>query len=607
MNRMPCEALPSNFGHDLDEFAREWASRVDEEAENRADHARPFKEEIFVELMADYLAESRQFTDPEIAWHAGFQNSARLRIHGAAYSQDGRHLFLLTALYEGAPRAIILPRADAKTAAEQAVRFLRWSLTGKRFGALSDDAWSLAQRLADGWENVTSVTVIVATHGVFEGKSILLKALDGRPVNCEVFDLRNLFRLTAQSLADIDIDLAGMVDAAGIPCLTRADIDDEYDCYFSILPGALLASLYEEYGVRLLEFNVRAFLGSTNKVNSGIRRTLRHQPNRFLAYNNGISATVKSIEWAEDGRLIRAVRGLQIVNGGQTVAALHHVRKHEKLSLEHVAVGAKITMVKEADEAAFVGQVSACANTQSIVQIADFSANRPFLIELERLSGRVWLPGERGRWFFERTRGQYHVARSREGTARTALLRFRELCPPQRKFSKTDLAKFVNAWDRKPHLVSTGAQYNYRAWLDVADASEWIPDEAWYRALVARAIIYKAAQRTVRDAEFPGYRAQIVAYLVARISEEYGDTVDLEAVWRQQGLSNSFQSLLALWAPAIDTALRITAGRYNVTQWCKQSTCWTALQVEEMPRPADIPSEINQSISLTDREGAPIE
>ncbi len=39
--------------------------------------------------------------------------------------------------------------------------------------------------------------------------------------------------------------------------------------------------------------------------------------------------------------------------------------------------------------------------------------------------------------------------------------------------------------ERMPHLVSSGAQYNYRAWLANIEHEERLPDEAWYRALIA--------------------------------------------------------------------------------------------------------------------------
>ena len=68
----------------------------------------------------------------------------------------------------------------------------------------------------------------------------------------------------------------------------------EYKCYLAILKGDVLANLYQEFGTRLLESNVRSFLQQTGKVNKGIRDTIRAQPGRFLPYNNGLAATGSS-------------------------------------------------------------------------------------------------------------------------------------------------------------------------------------------------------------------------------------------------------------------------------------------------------------------------
>lgn len=81
-------------------------------------------------------------------------------------------------------------------------------------------------------------------------------------------------------------------------CLTA--IDDLHStqpsgnmAYLAIIPGEVLYRLYDEYGPRLLEFNVRSFLQARGKVNRGIRDSLRNEPERFLAYNNGIVVTVR--------------------------------------------------------------------------------------------------------------------------------------------------------------------------------------------------------------------------------------------------------------------------------------------------------------------------
>jgi hypothetical protein len=138
-----------------------------------------------------------------------------------------------------------------------------------------------------------------------------------------------------------------------IPCLPMRDASTDYEAYLAILPGEVLYKLYDEYGSRLLELNVRSFLSARGKINSGIRRTLREEPDRFLAYNNGIVVTVDELETLtlDDGRpAIRSLRGLQIVNGGQTTASIHRARKVDRVDISSVMVPAKITRIAPAHQ-----------------------------------------------------------------------------------------------------------------------------------------------------------------------------------------------------------------------------------------------------------------
>ena len=159
-----------------------------------------------------------------------------------------------------------------------------------------------------------------------------------------------------------------------------------YRSYLAIVPAMVLARLYQDYGPRLLEYNVRAFLQATGKVNRSIRDTLRGEPARFMAYNNGISVTVDSLETTQsDGQLaIRRVRGLQIVNGAQTTASPHRAGRRDGVDLSLVSVPAKITVVSRDLVDRMVPLISLYANTQNVIQIADFSANEPFHVEFER-------------------------------------------------------------------------------------------------------------------------------------------------------------------------------------------------------------------------------
>ena len=106
----------------------------------------------------------------------------------------------------------------------------------------------------------------------------------------------------------------------------------------------MLAMLYKNYGTRLLESNVRAFLQQTGKINQGIRDTIRDEPYMFLPYNNGLATTAQEVktEKLKNGQMvITGVKDFQIVNGGQTTASLFHTEKKYKADLSQVFVQMK--------------------------------------------------------------------------------------------------------------------------------------------------------------------------------------------------------------------------------------------------------------------------
>ena len=83
---------------------------------------------------------------------------------------------------------------------------------------------------------------------------------------------------------------------SGISCLPAHLGSDAYQSYLIVIPAVILSSLYERYGARLLEQNVRCFLQARGNVNKGIRATIMNEPQMFFAYNNGITATAQEVE-----------------------------------------------------------------------------------------------------------------------------------------------------------------------------------------------------------------------------------------------------------------------------------------------------------------------
>ena len=153
--------------------------------------------------------------------------------------------------------------------------------------------------------------------------------------------------------------------------------NEEYSSYLSVMSGPQIVDMYQEYGQQLLEQNVRTFLMFRPKVNKGLKETIESSPERFFAYNNGITGTAENVEIV-DGK-ITALNGFQIVNGGQTTSAIYSCFKKDNTDVSKINVQLKLSVIKKKEEHSdFVSRVARYANTQNAIQPADFFSNSPF-------------------------------------------------------------------------------------------------------------------------------------------------------------------------------------------------------------------------------------
>jgi hypothetical protein len=595
---------------ELQEFSQRLNADVRERASGLGDDGTPnFRENVFTELLCEYLSEIGVIEDATTAFCEIRSGRGVARVNGYSLADDSDRLDLIASVFLDSADAVSISKEDIQRAAARAERFLEGALTGLHAQMESaSDAQAMAARIHEMRDDISSVRIFIITDGLSNTKVIDESNVRGVPVRFEIWDIERLFRGMQAGLPrdEIDIDFERDFGAA-LPCLPMPAAAADYIGYLAILPGDVLFKLYDDYGQRLLELNVRSFLSARGKVNSGIRRTLRDEADRFMAYNNGIVVTVDALETVylpNGGPAIGRVRGLQIVNGGQTTASIHRARKVDGASLSSVFVPAKIIMIDPASHEEIVGRISRYANTQNVIQMADFSANEPFHVELERLSQRIWCPGEQGRWFYERARGQYQVAKSRLGATPAQLRRFNEQTPPNRKFSKTDLAKYQQAWLLRPHIISLGAQKNFDHFMQDLRArlgKDWLPEESDYRELVAKAIVYRAVERVVRIERFPAYRANIVAYLCAYLWSRASGRMDLRRIWQHQDLSNELKELLRTWSHEINAAIVQSAQGRNVTEWCKKEPCWEHIRALSLPLPTVLPIEMQ---AATDGDGS---
>lgn len=567
----------------LTDFLRETQASVRSQMRDGA----LYEELVFSGIVMDHMSEIGMTFEPVECHFEGKFNSANLRLSGYAISEDLDQLDLFVSLYAGVDDPTPIPDSETKTAVEQCLRFLTLCAEGKMAPKLdpSTNVRSLAETLQAIYNDLEQIRVYVITDKVAKSKSFKTREVGGKSVRLEVMDIERLHRHWSEGKPrdELVVDFAE-VSGAPLPCVFVPGENDDYDYALTAVPGEALRLLYERFGARLLEANVRSFLSVKGKgVNAGIQSTLRSAPERFMAYNNGIVVVADEmiLGKANDGSSgIAWLKGLQIVNGGQTTASLYFTKKkYPSTDLSHVRVPAKIIVMKTTDgskEEALVSDISRFANSQNAVRQSDLSANKPFHVEIEKLSRSIYCPDGVGQWFYERASGSYNTLLTREGSTPAKLKALKDAIPTTRRITKTDLAKYLTAWDRKPDIVSLGSQKNFDRFMASITPAEGqeipLPNVQDFKAMIAKAKIYRDAQKHLRPM-FPAFQANVTAYTVALISEKLGSRIDLERIWTKQAVSPEFLAQLAVWAKEVNEVLHNSAGGRMVSEWAKKPEC----------------------------------
>lgn len=458
----------------------------------------------------------------------------------------------------------------------------------------------LVEVMRDKMNDNSKCTFILLTNARRSSTLMEIKnfSLIGKMIDCQVWDIERIFEVysSMQIREPIEIDFTEYGE--GIPCL-RADnaVSNSYESFLCVISGKTLADIYDRYGSRLLEGNVRSFLSTKRAVNKKIRASILNEPEMFFAFNNGIAATAKELNVKSDNngsRIVLAV-DFQIINGGQTTVSLSNARFKDKNTLENIFVQMKLTrigdMANEQQEK-LIEKISRSSNSQNKVSEADFFSTHPFHVEIEKISTRLFAPAIGGvqfqtKWFYERARGQYLQEQMRMTVAQKKS--FQRQNPKNQVITKTDLAKYRMAWSGNPHIVSKGAQANFIKFAEEINTA-WEKDnlqfnERYFKESVALAILWQNVEKIVSTQPwYNSYRANIVAYSVALfhhcMKKKFSNMeFNLIAIWNAQSLPDMLKSFFAELSCAVnkfitDPSRPIT----NVTQWCKQSTCWAKLQ-----------------------------
>ena len=444
-------------------------------------------------------------------------------------------------------------------------------------------------------------------------KKIKKQDFNGKPLEINLWHLERFYEMENSNNSEpIVIDIARdfpELNYIGIPCIKgNVGTGLGYDAYIAIIPGKLLSSIYIEHGSKVLEGNVRAFLGTggSKSVNSGIRRTINTDPTKFFIYNNGISVTAADVEVISvDGELlITKIIDMQIINGGQTTASLAEaVLKKTNIDLEGIYVPMKLTVIEdretENDDGVrfydeMVQAIAKYANSQNKVTAADFFSNEPFHVWMERISKKHLAPPSQYTiptgWYYERSRKRYQqeLFKLRGDESK----RFQAKFPKKQIINKEQLAMYYTAvFYCKPHIVSKGKNWTMKEFgttiSDEFKSHKENFNEFYFERCICSAIIYRTIdaylEKNKDSAKNPtgfwyksgGYKLNIVPYTIAKIlsSIPKGYTLNWKDIWTKQRLSSAFMREIEIVTRMTNDFICNSHG-VIVTEYCKRYSTW---------------------------------
>lgn len=522
-------------------------------------------------------------------------------------------------------------RADDVNSAFKKIRFfVEESIRTELFKEIKNrSAMEFSRDLFYDNEKITKYRFYLLTDAFNRqrAKTIKDETINGRIVELNVWDIERLYDLvcsqTQKEIVEISFEDFGI---DGIPCVKAvehvdvvADIDVSpiakedgeettpeniitYSSYLAVVPGEVLNQLYLDYGSKLLEGNVRSFLSAKRKVNKGIQNTIKNYPEMFFAYNNGIAATATEIEvrYTRTGPVITYIKGLQIVNGGQTTASIANTlltaKKGDNVDLSKVAVPMKLSVLEHSMAERIIPKISEYSNSQNPVDASDFFSNHPFHIRMEEYSRKTPIPAKGGNqfqqyWFYERARGQYNQGKMKIINKATELKKYTDRYPESMVITMLDLARYMELYGCRPDIVSKGKQKLLQRFAEEIKTSWEKGDtqynEFYFKRVVALAIIYKRTDEIIKQSEWyrenRSYKANVIAYTMSIIfnhirKKHKGFEIDFKRIWNEQAVYEELDEQLTVLQNEVHNFITGPRPTENVTEWCKKELCWTNAQ-----------------------------
>jgi hypothetical protein len=371
-----------------------------------------------------------------------------------------------------------------------------------------------------------------------------------------------------------------------IEAIQAAD-EEHFESFLCVLPAQILSEIYKRYSSRLLEKNVRSFLQfKKGSANSGIRDTIKSCPEKFIAFNNGITitATGKEFETYNGKVFIKSLTDFQIVNGGQTTASIYFTQK-DGFSIEKVRIMAKINVarnVSEEDLNELISDISKYSNSQTRVSSVDLSSRSPQLGKIKALSDSIVTPSGR-KWFFEKSRGDFNTKLRIAGSNKA---RIEKEYPKNFRFTKEQLGKYFTSWGEQPYVVKKGGEKVFRYFLEEI-SGELRGKKAvkinrdFYEDLISKIILFTNLEKIYGQGKnsMGQMRSAVVPYAISVLfiytdGDKQGKQFDLSKIWKKEKLENDLEQFFMQLMSLMNDLIKKYSESDDYGEYSKNKMLW---------------------------------
>ena len=624
---------------DLQSFASELYENIKEEAQ----YTGQTEEKVFTDLVLEYIALDEGIYGANYCHFAGKALGENFKISAFDYDVDSGVMDLIISYFNDKNPETSIPNISNREIERQLnliIRFFNATINKKngKFETqykdipMNSDIQEVIETIQNEYNdnNIKNIRIHVFTNCYNKDSYNLDDNLSTEkeiPTEYQIWDIDAIYKIEGAGRTDcIDIDMADY--DYELDCLPQYNPEDKINAYLAILPASILAQIYDKHKQRLLDQNVRTYLGAKIKVNKHISQTivgcnekgkeLKPEPYMFFSYNNGLSSIAKKVEVIRDenGRLsISKIIGWQIVNGGQTSSTIYNVYKNNKKDvsvLSNVYLTLKITEVDD-DKQHLVPKIAQSANSQTAIRDSDLTANCQPLMDLSRIASNEWTSanGSKPRtiWFFERMRGQRLTELNQSGTPRSNSRKKYEMEHPKHQvFNKADLAKWEMAWNQSPDLSAKGGETCYDKYYKIYLKNNIEVTPEYFKKLIAKAIIYKKSEEICKELNY-SYRNIISCYVLAILALKSNYKLNLIDIWEKQETPEMLNPIIKECVNIVATYIRALSENpsINVQSEAKKAEFWKQLSLRATNIEFDSSLLDRQESALTEQQLQTIE